>query len=390
MSYRFQKFTSVYPDFAEAFMRKESSGSGPEYSELLDRFIATRYGLSDYYASNMRMLGNEAEEVFASVEILQKAWARDKGVRFRRSKWIVDIVLEQVRTFHPDVIFLQDLFFFNESFRGRIRSAAPNHALMIGWRASPTQDFESFRDLDLVLTAFAHLADRWKSLGIKSHVLPLAFDPVVLEEIQEPNRSLDLTFVGQTGGPSGWHEERRLLLEELIRTTPLQVWGSASRPRLSPRDRVLRSLRHRSVKPLRGERRQDPGLSAFKPAVFGLDYYRILARSKVTLNHHSYEASGPHAGNVRMYEATGMGACLLNDKKKDLGRYFELDREVVAYENESECAAKALYLLDNPAERNAIATAGQRRTLTSHTYERRTGELDRIIKQLLASKNQRG
>ena len=78
-----------------------------------------------------------------------------------------------------------------------------------------------------------------------------------------------------------------------------------------------------------------------------------------------------------------MGACLITDWKINLPEMFEPDAEIVAYRTPEECAEKVRYLLDHESERQAIAAAGQRRTLQDHTYEKRSEQLDSIVKRLL-------
>ena len=118
------------------------------------------------------------------------------------------------------------------------------------------------------------------------------------------------------------------------------------------------------------------------PAVFGGSYVEILARSKIALNNHS-EITGNSSGNMRMFEATGMGACLLTDHKDDLGGFFEADREIVTYRTAEEAAAKTRELLRDDQAREQIAQAGHARTLKDHTLEARALWLeDYLVGQL--------
>ncbi len=87
------------------------------------------------------------------------------------------------------------------------------------------------------------------------------------------------------------------------------------------------------------------------------------------------------AANVRLYEATGMGTLLLTDWKSNLPELFEVGREVVAYHSVEECAEQISYYLEYEKERAAIAAAGQRRTLTEHTIDRRMQELVGILER---------
>jgi spore maturation protein CgeB len=112
--------------------------------------------------------------------------------------------------------------------------------------------------------------------------------------------------------------------------------------------------------------------------------YAQLRRSRVTLNTH-IDLSSTHASNMRLYEATGVGTCLLTDWKANLPEMFEPDAEVVTYESAEECVEKVRYLLEHEDERNGIAAAGQRRTLRDHTFDCRAAQLDDLIRGLLVS-----
>ncbi len=83
---------------------------------------------------------------------------------------------------------------------------------------------------------------------------------------------------------------------------------------------------------------------------------------------------------MRLFEATGVGTCLLTDWKENLNTLFEPDVEVASYRNSRECIEKVKFLLQNEKERLAIAEAGQRRTLQDHTIYKRAEQLDDIIK----------
>jgi spore maturation protein CgeB len=86
---------------------------------------------------------------------------------------------------------------------------------------------------------------------------------------------------------------------------------------------------------------------------------------------------------MRLFEATGVGTCLITDWKDNLHDLFEPDREVVTYRSPQECVEKVKWLLEHPQEREAIAQAGQARTLKDHTFDQRAIELDYIIRREL-------
>ena len=109
--------------------------------------------------------------------------------------------------------------------------------------------------------------------------------------------------------------------------------------------------------------------------------YQVLHSSKVTLNHHG--DIPPYANNLRFFEATGVGTLLITDWKVNLHGMFEPGKEVVAYRDADECVELARYYLEHEDEREAIARAGQERTLREHTWYHRMQELVEIVRRYL-------
>jgi spore maturation protein CgeB len=121
------------------------------------------------------------------------------------------------------------------------------------------------------------------------------------------------------------------------------------------------------------------------PPVFGLDMYRLLHSSKLVLNIHG-GAAGNYSGNMRMFEATGVGTCLLTENRSNLKDLFDPDNEVVTYESIDDCIEKAKWLLSNENTRKVVAEAGQKRTLKYHKVEDRCIQITDIIKKELGKK----
>ncbi|HLL73723.1 MAG TPA: glycosyltransferase [Pyrinomonadaceae bacterium] len=413
MSYRFQKFTTIYPAFLRQFLADNPAYERLSYRELYDKLVSTRYGWADFFANHLQNLGNEAQDLFASVEPLQKAWAKENGVSYGESSWLKDIVLAQVRAFKPDVLFLQDLYLFDQGFRQQLRETCGEKVLILGWRAAPTPDFSAFKDLDVILTCVPNFVQNLRRNGANAALMPMAFEDSTLGAVgPAAERDLDFTFAGSLGAHDGHHAERHALIEKLLRSTPLQVWSEIGGGRPQPRaDSFLERVGHKANEVLSragtperlrarlplvrrgGARAADPASQSinqrhpgrFHQPVFGFEYFKILARSKIAFNSH-IDCSEDFAGNMRLYEATGMGACLITDWKKNLPDIFDPDVEVVTYRGAEECVEKVLYLLDHEEERRAVAAAGQRRTLRDHTLAKRAAQLDEIIRSTHASR----
>lgn len=409
MNYRFQKFTTIYPIFLRMFLANNPGYENLSYQELYDRFVKTRYSLSNFYARHMKVLGNEAQELFANLEPLQKAWAREHGVQYEESNWVKDIVLAQVIEFQPDALYLENLNLFDYDFRQQLWEVCNQATFIIGEISSPIQDFTVFRDLNLIVTVVPHFAQLFRQNGATAALMPLAFESTILDEVKSADeRDLDFTFVGTLGGPTGHHMQRYAMVEKVMSSSPLQVWGQVDEPP-SGRRRVLAKAIYLANRILYGMgvskeqqaklpliRRgvswvSDPTLPSVKQRypsrvhepLFGLDNYEILARSKLVFNSH-IDCAESYAGNMRLYEATGMGACLVTDSKINLPDLFDPEIEVVTYRSAEECIKKVRYLLDHEDERKAIAANGQRRTLRDHTIAQRVERLHELITEALA------
>jgi spore maturation protein CgeB len=125
--------------------------------------------------------------------------------------------------------------------------------------------------------------------------------------------------------------------------------------------------------------------NASRPSAFGRAMYQSIRDSKLTLNTH-IDAAKDNASNMRMFEATGVGTCMLTERQSDLADIFEPDREVVTYASHEECVEKAVWLLGHDKEREAIGLAGQKRVMKDHRWDQRAAWLDGQIKTLLTKR----
>jgi len=211
--------------------------------------------------------------------------------------------------------------------------------------------------LDVVFTSFPHYVEPFRKQGVKAYYQPLAFDARILDAIQDDGTRHDVTFVG---GISALHIAGNQYLEIMAQNTPLQIWGYGAEN--LPADSILRQRHH-------GE-------------AWGLDMFTLLRKSRMTLNRHG-EVAENFANNMRLFEATGCGALLITDYKDNLGELFEIGKEIVAYNSPEECVELVKYYVAHPEEAEAIARAGQERTLRDHSYEKRMRQTAEILERHL-------
>jgi spore maturation protein CgeB len=120
--------------------------------------------------------------------------------------------------------------------------------------------------------------------------------------------------------------------------------------------------------------------------VFGLEMYTLFKNSKIVLNFHG-DVAGNSAGNMRLFEVTGIGSCLLTDNKQNLSDLFEIGKEIVVFDNTEDCITKAKWLIEHDEERKRIALAGQKKTLKYHSVDDRCNSIIKIIKNELNKQN---
>jgi len=116
--------------------------------------------------------------------------------------------------------------------------------------------------------------------------------------------------------------------------------------------------------------------------VYGIEFVSVLRRSKITLNVHGNLPDG-HAGNMRLFEATGCGACLVTEDLPGLQALFAPDSEVVTYTTAAECAERVRFLLEHDSARAANAAAGQARAFCDHMWRVRAQQFEAIISSSL-------
>ena len=348
---------TCYPAFLDAHYAQrpglESETYDVQWRALMDRF----FGTSDAYSHFLKELGHEAHEVVVNCEPLQRAWGREHGVGRNKRPFVRDtpLVLSQVEDYRPDVVYVQDLNAFGPKL---LRALHDRSQLLVGQIASPAPARGKLDPYDVILTSFPHFVARFRERGIASEYFRIGFDPRVIAQLVDTGESTDVAFVG--GLARGPHAQGNELLERVAHRTPIDFWGY----------KANRWPAHSSI------RRRYHG------EAWGLDMYRVLAQSKIALNRH-IDVAEDNANNMRLYEATGVGALLVTDAKQNLSELFDPGEEIVAYTDEEDLIEKIRYYLGHEDERARVARAGQERTLREHTYEHRMRELVEILVRYL-------
>lgn len=370
---RFLLLNTDYPAFLRQVYDRSPALRTGSFDDQMAARNSTFFGVADAYAAGLRMSGHWAMDVHMNNATMQAAWARENGAadlipsprlrrRFRRgfvpwlewsrdSTWLRAVLARQIEVYHPDVVFNHDIAWAEPSV---LQTLAPN-SLLVGQHAAPPLPAWNYADYDLVFSSWPPTRQRFQREGVHCLPLRLAFDPRVLKKLGSPPRDLPLTFVGSLGDI---HSARVRFLEAVCEGLPaLSIWGPS----------------------VRGLSRSSPLRDHYRGSAFGLDMYRVLVRSQITLNHHGF--AEPHANNMRLFEATGTGALLLTDSKNDLQGLYAPGLEVLTFDSADDCIETITGLTKERC--SAVAHAGQRRTLADHTWEQRIDEILIAIGEML-------
>jgi len=352
---------TYYDAFLNAHYAASRGLAGRPYTEQWRSLMDTRFGTADAYSFFLRELGHEAHELVINCRPLQEAWASESGLgRGRRGirrgrKRLLQIALAQVAAFEPDVVYVQDLHVFQPD---ELRTLRAGGALLVGQLGTEPPVDRRLESFDLITTSLPQFVPWLRGAGIDAELLRIGFDHRVLDTVQQGGSRHGVVFIGSLLRPR-WEAgiERIAWAAERVQVD-LYGYGAETWPEAS----IVRQR-------YRGE-------------AWGIDMYRLLARCAIALNRHG-DVAGDYANNMRLYEATGMGALLITEHKRNLGELFEVGDEVIGYRSSDGLVDAIRYYVEHENERSRIALAGQRRTLSDHTYAKRMVELSSILSDRL-------
>ncbi len=400
---RLVKVASYYNAALDYYYMQYPQVKDLSYNEQLSHLLGFGLGWADYYAKALRQLGWEAYEIVANARPLQQAWAKENNFQGNET----EIVLEQLRSLNPDIVWFQDSISFEADFFEAVRSL-PTVKLLIGNSCAPYSqaNLRAFRTFDFLTTCSPKFVNEFSEYDIKALLLYQAFDPDIVNHIKPSEKKIDVIFIGSLIIGRDYHNERIDFLRHLLRSgVNLRIHANivGSRPMDIVKKQILFVLRKildstglSSLVQNQVWYRKSLALNEFpqlkflgkqlrkniKPPLFGIKMYQTLSSAKICLNQHGTVA-GPYAANMRMFETTGVGTVLLTDNKKNIRDLFIPDEEIVVYNDFNEAAEKIQWLLQNPEKAKQIAQAGQRRTLQDHTYLNRARQLTQEIQKYL-------
>jgi len=346
------------------------------YQAQHDSLLALLYVWSDFIVAKVRRLGGSGAVVVANDVRAQEQWAREHGLRETGSD---AIVLAQIREMRPDVLFFQDSYSFSAAFVREARRLLPKGSLIsayTGLASVPPRMPEMLPELDVLAVAGWPIAEQFPVRARETIVMGHGFEASILDRVPASGPRIPAAFIGQMGPTL--HGPRRELLETVADTVPLTLYSGTLRakPKAALRQFAAAVVRRKLTAHLAVLR--SPLRRQARPPIYGAEMYAVLRRADITFNQQGGNVPF-YVPNIRLFEATGCGSCIVTDARAGVEKLFEPDTEIVTYRSKEDLREKVQWLTDHPRERAAIAAAGQRRVLKDHTLD---GRLDGLLGEL--------
>jgi hypothetical protein len=373
-----------------------------QYEHLMEQ----GYGYSNYFPRYLQQnYSISGTELIHNAGPLQSAWAKEHGFDLSGNR----LLLEQLKVYKPEILFIQDSIYFSEAFIHKIREEISSLRLLIGHCCAPynSESIKAFSQYDLILTCSEGFLDDFRNKNIHSYLFPHACESSLIGQIGGNSDPVnEIIFIGSLLYRSGYHKSRISYVEEILRhKLPLQLYGHLEADsffRLKMKQLTFLGVKGLSAMNIKriyeipalqkiGQLEEIPRRNKYASsikkcirdqALFGLDMLRTISGYSIGFNQHA-EVAGDYAANVRMFDVTGAGALLVTDHKKNIRSLFKPDDEILTYRSMEECIEKLRWAVNNPKEARKIALAGQKRTIRDHSVEKRVDLLYEIIRREL-------
>ena len=402
---------NAYPEALEnVFLEIKRSGQdGISYQALKEKVDAS---FVNYFATGwckaLANIGYETENVVINAMPLQRLWLKEHGDN-RKSISQEEILLFQIKEYRPRIVFASDCC--SAEFIHSVRREVPSVQLIIGWAGSAVAKDSTkqklWKAVDIILCCAPESVSFLNRKGANAFHMNHAFSVDIMDALGKiAMQHSVISFIGSLVRGKEYHLFREKLLLEILDVVPLDIYSPSANIKKSSLLKSGATIAAYKVVQSFPEKTKDKVLSHFPligqlcsrkvcpvfpinfslyrrliPPVFGMEMFETLLHSDIVLNIHA-DSSPDFASNMRLYEATGVGSCLLTDGKKNMKELFDPGKEVVTYDSIQDCIEKAKWLIEHPAERKKIAEAGKQRCLCEHTYDNRAVEFDQIIKRV--------
>ena len=401
--------------------QKEESLFNKTFSEIIQSYRSDNILLPGSWAEEIKKKGHEVFEIVYPDAVSQLKWVYENQKFNYASKSYADqslqILLDQITHFNPDVVLIYAgaVNYFPPNYIKKIKNHTRRGTRLIAYwgdefiNSISIKDF--FKGYDQILTSTDTYTKMFKNAGFSNtKTLGNCFEPTIKFN-QKLNKKYKFTFSGVSGYGYIDHIQRYEKLLKILEQSDLRVWTSEPRNYFKIKKLIISAMETlpisatnlifkaitRLIRPnditkkllLNAQRiielNRLSGYDFLIPSYFDSrkslkktfpnrvkksftktkDYYELILQSDFCLNLHRDELAD--YGNIRDFEVTGLGSCLVTDRQKELKEFFDPESDFVGFDNIEEMLEKIKYLDKHKDIVKQISDNGQKKTLNNYT-----------------------
>ena len=383
---KFLRISSIYP----AFLKKidKTINKKDNYNIILKSIFDTKYSVSDFLSEELSKRNYECNEIIYNYNLIQNKWINEYGNNHKKE----DVLLQQIKFYNPDVLFLGDLKLLKK-INIEIIKKITNVKMVLCFHCAPfsKDNLKDLINVDVLVTCTEGYKNKIQEI-IKKDVLLMkhAFKTYKDNNLEgaKMQRPIDVTFIGSLFLSHDLHLGRVEIIYQLIKNFKNNyiAINFSKFFILEFLFVILKSIiKLNFFKEIKVFYKIIYILFFCKEPVFGKNMHNILKKTKILINKHIEDTE--FAGNMRLFEGTGLGCLLITDKKKGLEELFIPNKELIVFENSIDLIDKLKFYLSNKEKLSKIAQNGQNKTLSFHNYKNRVDLLDDCIKKRVKNEN---
>ena len=120
------------------------------YQDSLFDIESKKFIYCDGFSREMKKLGNLCFEIISKNEDLQKKWANENDFQYGND-WHDDILIEQIKTIRPDILYFEDSIPFKKNINFDIKHFFPFVKKIIVRNGNP-KNIISYKNIDIIFT----------------------------------------------------------------------------------------------------------------------------------------------------------------------------------------------------------------------------------------------
>lgn len=347
----------------------------------------------------------ELMDVMMDDSVSQFQWFNDYLPNYKNKIKLSDILYEQIKFFHPNIIFVvMGSGYLLKDENLKMLKDLSNAKIILYWGDEFPRIKNFFSPFyDKIITINRGYQKKFDKIGIKTSIIPCCIDiDDLVQEDKISSKKYNLTFSGTTGFKHPDHSNRLIWLKKILDNSDLII-KAKEKKYLSWKDKkklnkyinflsilppilsriicskyfinyhylnyVASEQRNKKTKDFIFELEKEIPISDYSPnrisdGVYGQEYFSFLRESKICLNIQRNEFED--YSNIRTFEVTGSKSCLITNSK-NISEFFNIDNEVVTFSCLSEFKEKYNYLKQNNKKMDEISYNGFKKTKANYT-----------------------